>query len=226
MARKYEYVPGRYASSLEKCEEEILIAGYDEVSRFIPPDQTWKLDFENHFFDHGNGFALEFLDHINATRRRRGLDQIEIKETDIYDYARSPDKLMKSNHRRRIREELKEASIDVCVERVARASAEAERLPRPHFTYEEHKSRKLQLNAATSLSRDEVAKRALAWRTADTPRVVPAKPVLAVEKAAKALELATRESLRGEIISMVSPENALEVAERVTAAAPVFWTVR
>jgi hypothetical protein len=35
--------------------EEVLIAGYEEIRRFIPPDQRWMVDFENHFFDHGNG---------------------------------------------------------------------------------------------------------------------------------------------------------------------------
>ena len=33
MARKYEYMPGRYAWNLEKCEEEVLIAAYDEICR-------------------------------------------------------------------------------------------------------------------------------------------------------------------------------------------------
>jgi hypothetical protein len=51
MARRYEYRPARYAWNLEKCEEEILIAAFEEICRFIPPDQTWKADFENHFFD-------------------------------------------------------------------------------------------------------------------------------------------------------------------------------
>ena len=35
MARKYEYRPGHYAWNLEKCEEEMLIAAYEEVCRFI-----------------------------------------------------------------------------------------------------------------------------------------------------------------------------------------------
>ena len=73
MARRYEYTPGRFAWNLEKCEEEVLIAAYDEVRRFIPPEQTWKAGFENHFFDHGDGVAVEFLDSINAVRRRRAL---------------------------------------------------------------------------------------------------------------------------------------------------------
>src|SRR5947209_7467699 len=92
MARKYEYNSGRYAWNLEKCEEVVLVAGYDEICRFIAPEQTWRTEFENHFFDHGNGIAVEFLDQINAVRKRRGLSSILITETDIYDYARSHDK--------------------------------------------------------------------------------------------------------------------------------------
>jgi hypothetical protein len=61
MARKYEYRTGRYAWNLEKCEEELLIAAYDEICCFIPPDQTWKANFENHFFDHGDGISFDDL---------------------------------------------------------------------------------------------------------------------------------------------------------------------
>ena len=57
-----KYMPGRYAWNLERCEEEVLIATYDEICRFVPPEQRWKADFENHFFDHGNGIAVEFLE--------------------------------------------------------------------------------------------------------------------------------------------------------------------
>ena len=44
MARKFEYMSGKYAWNLEKCEEEILIAAYDEIYQFIPPDQKWAPD--------------------------------------------------------------------------------------------------------------------------------------------------------------------------------------
>src|ERR1700686_287569 len=109
MARKYEYSPGRYAWNPEKCEEVVLIAGYEEVARFVRPDETWTAEFEHHFFDHGNGIAVEYLDHINAVRKRRGLAPIMLKETDIYDYARSYDKQLKATHRQRLRDELRGA---------------------------------------------------------------------------------------------------------------------
>lgn len=51
-----------------------------------------------------------------------------IRETDVYDYARSPDKLLKSNQRRRVRDELGNASANVRERRIELAKAEAERL--------------------------------------------------------------------------------------------------
>jgi hypothetical protein len=214
MGRKYEYMIGRYAWNLEKCEEEILIAAYDEICRVIPPSQTWKADFENHFFDHGNGVSVEFLDSINAVRRRRGLGVIVIRETDIYDYGRSTDKLFKSNHRRRVQDELKNASADMRLRRVELATAEAERLRPPHMTYEEYKTQRQQHKAESVLSFEEVTKRVLARQLANTAQT-PAKPTLPPERVARMLTLASP-NIWPEIIPKLSPDDALEVAERIT----------
>ena len=73
MARKYEYKLGHYAWNLEKCEEEIVIAAYEEVRGFIPADQKWKIHFEIKFFDQGNGISYEEVEAINAVRRRSGI---------------------------------------------------------------------------------------------------------------------------------------------------------
>jgi hypothetical protein len=215
MARKYEYTPGRHAWNLEKCEEEVLIAAYEEICRFIPPEQRWKIEFENHFFDHGNGVAVEFLDSVNAARRRRGLDAIVIRETDVFDYARSPDKLLKSSHRRRVREELRDARMDVRERRVELAKAEAERLPRPHMTYDEYKARRQQHRAESVLSFEEITKRLVAQKAASPTQPPTTKPTLNLERAAKMLTLASR-SVWSEIIPKLSAEDALDVAERVT----------
>jgi hypothetical protein len=178
MARKYEYVPGRNAWNLKKCEEELLIAGYEEICHFIQPDERWKAAFENHFFGRGNGVAFDFLDSINTVRRRQGLEVIVIRETYIYDYGRSPDNLLKSNHRRQVREELKQESGHILQNRIERAKAEAERLP-PYI-----EGRRQQ------------------------------RAELPVARAAKMLTLASPD-LRGEIITKLSPEGALEVAEMI-----------
>ena len=215
MARKFEYLPGRYAWNPEKCEEVLLISGYDEVSCYIPPDQPWKEEFENHFFEHGNGISFEYLHHINAERRRRGLLTIEIRETDIFDYARSRDKLFKSNHRQQLRVDISSASVDVRQNRVAQAKVEAERLPPPHLSFEDHKARQAQQCMESRLSREEITKRQLACRTADTAKSTQAKPSLDPEMAAKMLPLVTDVTTQGDIISRLSSQGALEVAERL-----------
>jgi hypothetical protein len=213
MARKYEYMPERYAWNFEKCEEEVVIAAYDEICRFIPPDLTWKADFETHFFDHGNGVAVEFLDLINAVRTRRGLAVIAIRETDVYDYGRTPDKLLKSNQRRRVRDELTNARLDVRQRRIELAMAEAARLPPPHMTYEDYKARREQLKTESVLSFEEVRKRVLALEAAKPP----AKLTLLPERAARMLTLASP-NIWGEIIPRLSAEDALDVAEKITDA--------
>jgi len=172
MARKYEYIPGsgRYAWNLEPCEEEEFIAAYVEVSRFIPPDQMWRMRLEHYFFDQGNGLAHAFLDEVNAVRRRRGLDQIEIRETDIGDYARYAEKSTKSDRRRQLCQELSDAGDKVLAERRVRARAEKQRLPPPHNTFEEWQARKPERNADAPLSREEVTRRLSVSRAADSPR--------------------------------------------------------
>jgi hypothetical protein len=216
MARKYEYMPGRYAWNLEKCEEEVLIAAYDEICRFVPPDQRWKADFENHFFDHGNGVAVEFVDAINAVRRRRVLDVITIRETDVYDYARSPDKLLKSNQRRRIREELNALAVRARQHRLELAQAEAARLPPPHQTYEEYKARRHQQRVDSALSLQEITNRVLAQQAAVAPKP-SANSTLSADRATRMLAVASQ-NIWNEIIPKLSAEDALEVAEKVTDA--------
>jgi hypothetical protein len=214
MARKYEYVAGRYAWNMEECEEDVLIAAYNEVSRFIPPDQTWKVEFENHFFEHGNGVAFGFLDSINAVRRRRGLDVIAIRETDVHDYARSRDKLLKSNRRRRVRDELINSSVHVREHRTKLALAQAARLPLPHITHDEYKARQQQHRVDSALSLAEITKRMLAQQAASTPQPPTEQKKLPPERAVRMLTLASPE-IWHEIIPQLSAEDALDVAEKI-----------
>jgi hypothetical protein len=212
MARKFEYATGHYAWNLETCEEEILIAAYGEICQFISDDQTWKAEFENHFFDHGNGLAVGHLDSINAVRRRRVLDIIVIRETDIYDYARSRDKLLKSNQRRRIREELKAASVHVRQHRIEAAMAEEQKLLPPHMTFDEYKAQR-PLKKTSTLTYEEVTKRVLAHQAASV--VQSRTKTLSPDLAAKMLPLASP-NIWDEIIRKLSFEDALEVAEKIT----------
>jgi len=95
MAQKFEF-SGGYAWNVEQCEELLLIAGYEEIYRYIPADQPWKHEFETHFFEIGDGVAAEFVEAINAVRKRCELEVIVIRETNLYEYGRSPDKRIKS----------------------------------------------------------------------------------------------------------------------------------
>ena len=112
-----------------------------------------------------------------------------VRETDVYDYGRSQDRRFKADHRRRIREELKDASADERQRRIEGAKVEEQRLPPPHRTYEEHKAWKQQQQEAQAASR--------------APRLV------------KMLSLTTSPSIRGDIIQNLSADEALEVAEKI-----------
>jgi hypothetical protein len=137
MAGKYEYMLGCYAWNLDKCEEEVFIAGYLEISAVIPPGQIWQRRLEYYFFERGEGLAFESLNEVNAVRVHHGLERIEIGETRLGDYALSRDKAMKSQRRCQIRTEFKEANAEVRAPWLAQAKAEEEHLPPRHYPDEE-----------------------------------------------------------------------------------------
>jgi hypothetical protein len=135
-----------------------------------------------------------------------------IRETDILDYGRGTDRLFKSNHRRRVREELK--NPDVRQRRVEQAAAEMESLPPPHWTYNELKAWQQRLKVESNLSFKEVIRRIHALQQANATQA-PATATTPPERAAKPLTLASP-NLSPEIILKLSPDDALEVAESVT----------
>jgi hypothetical protein len=214
MARKYEYRPGHYGWALEKSEEDVLIAAYEEIRPYIPPAQIWKVEFESHYYDYGDGVTAEFLDQINATRKRRRLDVITIRETEVYEYARSSDRPFKADRRRRFREEFNSANEKVRQRRIETAKAEMAMLPAPSMTFEEWKSREQRHKSDSFLSREEIIKRSNVQReaTASLPKI---KPTLPVERAVRMLELGSP-NVWGEIISRLSPDDALAAAEQVS----------
>jgi hypothetical protein len=217
MARKWEIAPGQYAWNFEECEEVILVAGYEEIKPYIPPDQTWVVEFENHFYQHGNGVAFRFVDEINAVRRRQILPKLEFRETDVYDYGRSTNKLMKSERRQRVREEVTTASVDIRLRMVAHAAADVTRLPAPHMPYEQYKANKRRLSEESDLSREEVGRRVRAHQQSATPVVRP-QLGLDLDKALKMLMFARDPGLRSEIIDKLSGDDALAAAERTEDA--------
>ena len=213
MARKWEITPSQYAWNFEECEEVVLIAGYEEIKSLIPPGQTWAVEFENHFYQHGNGVAFRYVDEINSIRRRQILPKLEYHETDVYDYGRSANKLMKSERRQRVRDEINGASVDVRMRMVAHALAEMARLPPPHIPYEQYKMNRRRLTEEAELSRAEVGRRVRAHQQAGA--AVAARPTLSLERALKMLTLVSDPTLRSEIIDKLSGDDALAAAERI-----------
>ncbi|HVC59478.1 MAG TPA: hypothetical protein VND19_03805 [Acetobacteraceae bacterium] len=215
MARKWEITSGQFAWNFEECEELVLIAGYEEIKPYIPPDQAWFVEFENHFYQHGNGVAFRFIDEVNAVRRRQVLEKLEFRETDVYDYGRSTNKLMKSERRQRVREEVATASVDVRLRMVAHAAAEMTRLPQPHIPYEQYKANKRRYADESDLSREEVGRRVRAHQQSAAP---VARLQLSPDKAVKMLMFARDPGLRSEIIDRLSGDDALAAAEQIEDA--------
>jgi len=221
MARKWEISDGKYAWNMEACEELLLIAGYMEIKPFIPPGSSWADEFENHFFQHGNGTSFAAIDHINAARRRRDLPVLQFLETDVLDYGRCTDKLMKSETRRRVRDELSNLSVDLRMKRIARAGAEAATLVPPHIPYEQWRNKKQSYETENLLSREEVARRFQATRQVQVqaPAPAPAKPAnLPIDKAVTMLRFASDPELRSGIIAKLTADDALAVLEKVESA--------
>lgn len=212
MARKWEITTNQFAWNFEECEETVLIAAYEEVKGLIPPGQIWQIEFENHFYQHGNGVAFRYVDEINAVRRRAVLPKIEFQETDVYEYGRSTNKLMKSERRQRVRDDLAAQPTDQRLRTIEHARAEVSRLPPPHIPYEQYKANKRRLQEEGDSSREEVGRRVRAFQQSE---VVRPKPSLDVERAVKMLGLVSDPALRLEIIDKLSSDDALEVAERV-----------
>jgi hypothetical protein len=217
MARKWEISLNQYAWNFERCEELVLIAGYEEIKAFIPPGLTWPEEFENHFYQHGNGVAFRFIDEINSVRRRRVMPRLEFKETDVLEYGRSTNKLMKSEHRRRVREEVNAASFDVRLRMVTQASEEMKGLLPPHITYEEYKSNRRRFQNESDLSREEVGRRVRARQLSDAPAPRP-QPSLNPDKALTMLKYASSPELRSKIIDSLSPDDALAAVGQVEDA--------
>jgi hypothetical protein len=211
MGRKYEFASGKYAWNLEKCEEEVLIAGYEEIVPYIPPDQTSvKTEFENNFFATGNGVAIFYIDFINTVRKRRGLVPTFIRETQASDYVRSADRGERASNRCQTRQELRDLSEDERRRRVQAAEVEIARQPEPHFTYEEYEARRTQLKNDTRLSAEEVSRR-IAVR--ETKRADEAR-TLSPKLAARMLGLASK-AMYPEIIAKLRAEDALDVAAEI-----------
>lgn len=138
---------------------------------------------------------------------------ITFKETDLDDSGRYPDKLQRSERRRRVRQELEQATASAQQKIVEAALAEMERLLPPHLTFEEYKARNDQWSEQSRLSREEVVKRSRAVQEAQQAQSVTMR-----DRTLRMLRLATDPDLQAKIISRVSSEDALNLAEQIEDA--------
>jgi hypothetical protein len=217
MGRKYEPKPNFYVWNFEQCEEVVLIDAYIDACQHVAASEPFKQEFDNHFFHHGNGVAFSLIDQINAIRRRRALGPIQFVETDVFDYGRSPDKMMKSETRKRLLEELKTASTDERIRRVNLAKAEVAKLPPPHQTWEQYKERNSQYIRENTESWEQIRRRK-ALEAASAPPPPPQLPTLKslpVQKALTLLKHATSEAVIDRIIEKLSPDDVLSMLPEI-----------
>lgn len=215
MARKYEFVTGRFAYSLEPCEEKLLTAYYLDVENRIRPQAVWKADFIARYFTGGEGVSTDNIKFINAERRRCGVAEIEIRETQASDYPRSPDRTAKAKNRQDFRDEYVLMTVMQRVKLVADLLIECDAQFSPHFTYDERVTLRDE-PALGGLSQREVAIRSGAVREMVTIEAMaePNEPVPdRADKMIRLLKMAHKPETKDRIISKLTSGEAMEVAE-------------
>jgi hypothetical protein len=133
--------PDCFGWAMERCEEKLLIACYNQVQHRVPATEFWKREFNINFFDHDIGVTFDTLAHINAARRRVDLPAVEFVETDIRVYGRSggrpEDRMHKSETRRQMQTDC--LALDTLGRQrwKAETESEIEVLPPPHRIFDE-----------------------------------------------------------------------------------------
>jgi hypothetical protein len=214
MARKYELKPNYYAWLMERCEDRLLIAEFDDIEGRIAADQSWKRDFTDHFYMHGNGIAFRFIAAINAVRRRLGRPVFNFEETNIYDYGRISDRLQKSELRRQMREEYLGLDTPGRIRWRQNAEDEIAALPPPHYTHEEWKNMRRQRYGGTVLTSAEIVTRAQAVAQSQ-PQRTTAKPddkARVITQLKLVQPLPDNSALISEILAKLKPDDALDIA--------------
>jgi hypothetical protein len=202
---------------MERCEEKLLISAFYEIEPRIPPGQLWKEDFLDHFYQHGNGVKFDTISCINAERRRQNLDPIEFRQTTVYEYARSANRIQKSELRRQMRDEF--MALDTADRARWRREAEeqTDSLLPPHITFEELKA---QREFRPPLAALTVRERAMRFQATEPQPAAfaPPPPEARAEsptltRAIRQLKLARRPETIAMIIANLAPDDALDVAE-------------
>lgn len=231
MGRKYEYKTGTqtfHGWGMERCEEQVFIAYWHEVKHRIPAVEGWGRVLEDHFYVHGNGIGLNYVDSMNRLRRRCDLDELEIHETDIYEYGRNPNRTWKAAQRRDMRDHYLALDTDGKQKWVERAMNETRLLPPPHLTFDAFKQTHVRLppGMLSQRERDIRAKAILLQGTVAEPAPAPAKiipplsqkPAVPNDRIIRQLTLAQEiedDDLIQQIVQQVNADDALDLAEEL-----------
>lgn len=215
MARKFTYgVRQHVGFAMEQCEEKLLIAYFAEITSRVRAGAIWRDDFNERFYDKGEGVSMINLGHINSERKRLALPLLEIIETHVYDYARSPDRVWKADCRRHLRDEYLNLNVNGKATWVTTALNDVILLPPPHFTHEELTLRHDITKPLGTLSLREQVKRQTALNGTE---VKHHEPVISspseVDRAIKLLLLAIKPKTASKLIAKLAPDHALAVVE-------------
>lgn len=211
MARKYETGPKAYAWGMEECEEQVLIARFTQISRYIAPGLLWPDDFQRRFYAFGQGVAFRHIDHINAECRRLGKSELEYQETAVYDYGRNADRQIKAEKRRKLQEHFIGLDTAGQVKWEQQALAEMQRLPPTLMTYDEFATQR-QASAQSQTPREAGRRQAaLAASVNGTAKAAPDGQTVALT--IRRLKLTKNPETVGLIVAALSPDQALAVAE-------------
>lgn len=201
MARKYTYMDGRYVGwGMEECEERLLIAYFNQIEGRIRPGSRWPDDFRSRFYQGGEGVSDRNLGFINAERRRCYWEPFAVKETAVYDYAKSADRSGKAKVRQQILDEYLSLDTAGQCQWITDASEEITRLPDAPFLFMGH------AEPTHGLSHVERDIRRDAVRAS-----IPPKPDFT--RTIRLLSLASREETVDLILRALTPDEALLLAE-------------
>lgn len=213
MTRKYLYGDGRFvAYGMEKCEEQLLIAYYHDIEPKIRPDAMWRNEFLDRFYRGGQGVSQASLNLVNGERRRLSLPEYTFRETQMIDYGKQPDRMLKAEWRRQYRDQYLDLDRNGKDDWIEKALDDVERQPEPHFTFDERTAyREPNLGG---LSQSELRNR----RGALMNNVAPIAPKKIVQKPnlsrqTRLLNIATKLDTVERIVTSLLPDEALQIAE-------------
>jgi hypothetical protein len=221
MARKFEIKPGtnRFAWNPDRCEEILIIGAFQDIEKFIPPHLQWgwRKEFEDLFFERGSAVSFHLCDLINAERKRKNLKLLELRETDVSEWAREHNKGLRAERRRELRDWLVGLSPDDRAQTLIHAEAETRELPPPHRTFDEWKASRDADDRASEASRIEVSKR-LAAQTEPLPPPPILRPALSPKELEPPMTADTERVAR--LVKMLSLASDPELIRAITAQLP------